>query len=161
KLKDGEIHIFNANTTMIHDRKCCPHGAVEYDEAGIEYPICTCYRETSKYCAEHKHATNPCKCEPEEELSLEKKKVKILAQQIEKYEVTEKLIWEKETSLFHCEGCKEVERHYEYCTASIILCHKTIYENEKEISRKINEDLKEYKNLFEEYERMEKNREKE
>ncbi|CAG8810543.1 24879_t:CDS:2, partial [Dentiscutata erythropus] len=65
KLKDGEIHIFNANTTMIHDRKCCPYGAMEYDEAGVEYPICTCYRESSKYCAEHEHPTNPCKCESE------------------------------------------------------------------------------------------------
>ncbi|CAG8799922.1 27735_t:CDS:2 [Dentiscutata erythropus] len=65
KLKDEEIHIFNVNTTMIHDRKYCSHGAVKYDEAGIEYSICTCYRETSKYCAEYKHATNPCKCKPE------------------------------------------------------------------------------------------------
>ncbi|CAG8821092.1 10935_t:CDS:1, partial [Dentiscutata erythropus] len=50
---------------MIHDRKCCSYGAVEYDEVRIEYSICTCYRESSKYCAEHEHSTNPCKCESE------------------------------------------------------------------------------------------------
>jgi hypothetical protein len=61
-LKNGRIHLFDANTTMIHDTRSCPHGAVDYDEAGIEYHTCTCYRKESKYCLEHDHHTNPCNC---------------------------------------------------------------------------------------------------
>ena len=49
---------------MIHDTKSYPYGALEYDEAGIEYEICTCYRKGSKYCFEHDHPTNPCNCSP-------------------------------------------------------------------------------------------------
>jgi hypothetical protein len=327
QLKNGQKHMFDANLTMVHDTKCCPYGALEYDEAGIEYQICTCYRKASKYCFEHDHETNPCTCKPEvfweirsfagercrweqcmyhgeyqhcehsycwkhqkygfdrytkckecakeigiqgneywsklaisivehkvnkqligglekrifkeltkeqkeneikkilnitplkeevdkekeelkgnefqrqlkeyekekeelirqldqiksinqdlegqieseqeerqriwEELSTEKKKVEVLAQQIERYEVTEKITWEKETSLFHCPRCKETEKHYEYCTASTIECYKNMYENERKINMKLNEDLKEYNNLFEEYGRQEKVKEEE
>ncbi|RHZ85889.1 hypothetical protein Glove_59g45 [Diversispora epigaea] len=65
KLKDGNIHLFDVNITMIHDKRNCPYGALEYDEAGIEYEICTCYRKQSKYCFGHDHKTNPYKCAPQ------------------------------------------------------------------------------------------------
>ena len=65
ELKDGRISLFDANQTMIHDTKECPHGAFEYDENGIGYEICTCYRKGSKYCFEHDHETNSCDCEPQ------------------------------------------------------------------------------------------------
>ncbi|RHZ49368.1 hypothetical protein Glove_522g67 [Diversispora epigaea] len=50
---------------MIHNKRSCPYGALEYDEARIVYEICTCYRKQSKYCFEHDHKTNSCKCVPQ------------------------------------------------------------------------------------------------
>lgn len=332
KLKDGRIDIFNADTRMIHDTKCCPYGAKEYNDAGIEYDICTCYRKQSKYCFEHDHKTNPCNCEPQvfweiisfagskckweqcmdydevkhcvhlycwkherytynqytkcemckqerdikgdkywkdlalrcviqwknnkiekemkfilgmestnepimedplqtptenrqdeivlsnnekplqqmevdneledetvklqqeitelreqlkqlkvisqdmeeqlknernqkeelqEEYKNEKEKVEILARELEKYELTEKVNWEKSTSVFHCKNCKEHEKYYEYCPGSIILYYKMLYESEKIIREEKELDLKQYDGLFKEYERLETERSEE
>jgi hypothetical protein len=328
-LKDGTIHLFDANTTMIHDRRSCPYGTVEYDEAGFEYNNCTCYRKESKYCFEHDHKTNPCNCPPQvfwevksfagskckwegcmyydeimhcehlycwkherysgnsyskceackneleikdgywEDLALrciiqrnnekverdikqklgisklktiieepmeldegkpiptlqleelpeeseelneeivqdvkeilrqnlelqqqldqlkiinedleeqlkskqeenqkinyelkeERERIEILTEELEKYSPIQVITWEKETSKFHCENCKETETHYEYCVPSTIQCYETLYLAERSEREEKEKEIQEYKDLWKIYEIQEdiKNEEK-
>ena len=88
------------------------------------------------------------------ELSEEQARVEILAQELEKYSSVQTVIWEKGTSVLHCQDCKETETHFEYCVPSTVSCYKTLYEMEQVKGEEKQKEIDEYKVLFEEFQRQ-------
>ncbi|CAG8720963.1 6025_t:CDS:2 [Dentiscutata erythropus] len=86
------------------------------------------------------------------EVGMENEK---LNRKIEEYEMVEKVICDKNESIFHCENCKEEGTNYIYYPQSSINMYKTLYLAEQEISKKRVEELKEFNNLFNSYQTLE------
>ena len=78
-----------------------------------------------------------------------------LKERIEEKESVERIAFNKEVSLFHCENCKEEGTDYIYCSQSSINMYKTMYLAEAEIRMKKEEELDEFNNLFTKYEALE------
>ncbi|RHZ48206.1 hypothetical protein Glove_555g8 [Diversispora epigaea] len=97
----------------------------------------------------------------QQELSEERNRIEILTQEVGKCQPVEPIIWKKETSVFHCENCKENEENYEYCVPSTILCYKALYNNERIVKEEKEKELKEYDDLFKIYQKQEEEKQDE
>jgi hypothetical protein len=95
------------------------------------------------------------------ELKEERRRIKILTEELGKYEPIRVLTWEKETSKFHCINCKETETHYEYCVPSTIQCYEILYLAERTEREEKEKEIQEYKDLWKIFEEQEENKNEE